>query len=326
MKKIVFLIIIFFVYIIYNQINYVKIDKNINLIIEKNNTLYSVSKSIYKNNIPMRNVFLVYGKIWLCIHKKYVQYGEYEINKNDTIRTIIKKIGLGKVKYYKIFFPEGVTTKYILDTISKNTILKGQTPTNISEGSLMPNTYNITRLEEKIHLIDIMKSEMDRFLKKEWKNRDPNLPLKTPYQALILASIVEKEVGSSKCDGNEYENISAVFINRLRKNMRLQSSPTVFYGLDIKEIDHNDVNTINRNPTFNELKIKHPYNTYVINGLPPTPICNPSKKAILAVLHPSKIDDLFFISNGHNCHNFSKTFDDHKANIVKYRKVMRQKN
>jgi UPF0755 protein len=251
--------------------------------------------------------------------------GDYEIHTFDTINTVIKKIGRGEVKRYKIFFREGGTTKYILDQINKNTILNGKISCNISEGELMPDTYDITRFEEKIHLIDTMKRKMDQYLKKEWAKRDPNVPFKTPYEALILASIIEKEVGAQYCENNEYENISAVFINRLNKGMKLQSSPTVFYGLDIDGIEHGDVNTIRRNPTFKELKIEHAYNTYTIKGLPPTPICNPSRKAIMAALHPAKTDALFFMSNGKNCHVFTKTFDDHKVVILEYRKVIKNR-
>ena len=324
MKKI-FFILISVIAVVYFAINKVPVNKNFDLIIEKNNNFFIISKKLYPNSAIMQHFTVFYGRIWMGINKKFIQQGDYEIHTYDTIKSVIKKIGLGEVRRYKIFFPEGVTTKYIINEINNSNILSGKISENISEGELMPDTYSITRFEEKTVLISTMKREMDRYLKRQWTKRDKDLPFKTPYEALILASIVEKEVGASYCNQNEYEHIAAVFINRLNKRMRLQSSPTVFYGMKIDGIEHGDVNTINRNPTFNELKIDHPYNTYKKIGLPPTPICNPSKKAIMAVLHPSKIDALFFMSNGKNCHVFTKTFDEHKVVIKEYRRLMKKR-
>lgn len=303
--------------------------QNLNIVIKKNQGLYSVSNSIYPEHTAKhyieKNLMLIFGKIWLFIHKKNIQCGEYEIKKNDTIYTIIKKIGLGTIKYYNIVFPEGLTTENILYEISQNNILIGNTPQKVSEGELFPSTYQIVRSEERAHLVERMKKEMNTVLQKEWGNRDPDLPFKTPYQALILASILEKEVGASYCPTDEYKNVASVFINRLKKPMRLESSPTVFYGLLIKNMKHGDVNTLARNPTLSELKVCHPYNTYCIKGLPPTPICNPSGRAIKAVLHPAKTDYLFFMSDGNNCHSFSNNFEDHKINRSKYNKTMKTK-
>ncbi len=323
MKKL-FILIVFIGCLALITIYKIPVGNNIVLTIKKTQGLSFVADKIYsqksiKDNI-LKASMLAFGKIWIHYNKKMVKIGEYEIKKTDTIYSVINKIVSGEIKYYNAVFPEGLTTEHILHEIKNNNILMGEISVIASEGELFPDTYRINKLEKKNLLIRRMKKKMSNFLEKEWKNRDPDLPFNNPYEALILASIIEKEVGASYCITDEYKNVASIFINRLKKGMRLQSCPTVFYGLPMSNIINGDVNTLRRNPTFAELKNCHPYNTYCIKKLPPTPICNPGAKAINAVLHPAKTDYLFFISDGNNCHKFSKNFEDHRNNRSKNKK------
>lgn len=275
-------------------------------------------KSIFSNSLLSK-----YGKLFLFLTSKKVRFGEYKIAANSDINDVLRKISSNQVEYHKISFPEGITVSDALQKIKGNSFITYNDPVSIpTEGTMMPETYSVTYGYDSRDLIKTMIEGMKDFISIEWEKRDPDLPYKNPYEAIIMASIIEKEVGSSKCQLDEYKNISSVFVNRVKKNMRLQSSPTVFYGTNNNEHGKsNDSNSIKRDPTFEEIKIKHPYNTYVIKGLPPTAICNPGKKSIIAALHPAKTDYLFFVSDGNNCHTFSKDFDSHAKHASNYRAV-----
>ena len=156
-----------------------------------------------------------------------------------------------------------------------------------------------------------MKNNQNKILDFAWNNRDPDLPLKNAFELLILASIVEKEAGNEE----DKKKVASVFLNRLKKKMRLQSDPTVVYSLTKEK------NTLNRELNRSDLKTKSPFNTYKIDGLPPSPICNPSKSSINAVANPLKTDFLFFVANGEGGHNFSKNLKQHNRFVKEYRRL-----
>ena len=183
------------------------------------------------------------------------------------------------------------------------------------EGQLLPETYFFRKNFSRNTQIKNMKNNMSLILDEAWKNRDKNLPLKNKEELLILASIVEKETGISA----ERDRIAGVFINRINLGMKLQSDPTVIYAVTLGKYK------LERPLSKRDLKIKSPYNTYFTYKLPPTPICNPGKKAIFATANPLETKDLYFVANGNGGHSFSRTLREHNIHVQKLRKYEREK-
>ncbi|MBM7322317.1 endolytic transglycosylase MltG, partial [Agrobacterium sp. S2] len=184
------------------------------------------------------------------------------------------------------------------------------------EGSLRPDTYRFTRGTKREEIINQMSAAQDKLIDMIWERRDPDLPIKTVEEFVTLASIVEKETGKD----DERAHVASVFYNRLKKGMRLQSDPTIIYGLfggDGKPSDR---------PIYqSDLQKQTPFNTYVIKGLPPSPIANPGRAALEAVANPWRTDDLYFVADGTGGHVFAKTLDEHNANVRRWRKIEAEK-
>jgi len=244
---------------------------------------------------------------------KALRAGEYEfpagVSQNGAADILIT----GTAIQYGLTIPEGWTVLQAINTIAGTGGLTGITSYHYGEGSLLPETYAYTRGATRQSILDRMADAMDKTLKKAWANRAPDLPLKTPQDALILASIVERETGIN----SERARVAGVFINRLRIGMRLQSDPTVIYGLS------DGMGTLSRGLTRKDLATEHPYNTYVIKGLPPEPICLPGKSAIEAVLNPAQTKELYFVADGTGGHVFSKSLREHNANVQRWRSIER---
>jgi len=183
-----------------------------------------------------------------------------------------------------------------------------------NEGELLPETYALTRGETKNDLIRRMIADQQKVLDELWDARALELPISTKQEAVILASIVERETGVA----SERPRIAAVFVNRLKKGMRLESDPTIIYGLTKGE-------PLGRGLRVSELRKETPYNTYVINGLPPTPIANPGKDAIAAVLNPAETDEIFFVADGTGGHVFASTLREHNKNVAQWRRIERER-
>ncbi len=239
--------------------------------------------------------------------------GEYEFRKRASMRQVLDTLVEGKSIDHKVTLPEGLTSQQIVERISANPDLKGDITEIPPEGTLLPDTYRFQIGDSRIDIIERMQVAHQKFLAKMWAERDPDIVVKTPEEAVILASIVEKETGRA----DERPRIAAVFENRLRKNMRLQSDPTIIYGLVGGKgvLDH----PIQQD----ELERDTPYNTYKIDGLPPTPIANPGRAAIEAVLKPAKTKDLYFVADGTGGHSFAPSLEEHNRNVVKWRQVER---
>jgi len=184
-----------------------------------------------------------------------------------------------------------------------------------AEGSLAPNTYAISKGDSVEVVLARMMREQQRILDEAWENRAADLPYKSKEEALIMASIIEKETGIKA----ERRDVAAVFVNRLNKGMRLQTDPTVIYGLTLGK------ETLGRGLRRSELARETPYNTYIIDGLPPTPIANPGKEAIEAALNPAKSDNLYFVADGSGGHVFSRTLAEHNRNVAKWRRIEAEK-
>ncbi len=246
--------------------------------------------------------------------KGNVKAGEYEFRKNATMREVLDILVQGKSIEHKVTLAEGLTTQQIVEKIRANPDLHGGIAEIPPEGSLLPDTYKFGRDDTRQEIIERMQAAQAKFLAKVWEGRDEGIVVQTPEEALILASIVEKETGRA----DERPRIASVFQNRLRKNMRLQSDPTIIYGLvgGKAVLDH----PIQQD----ELDRDTQYNTYKINGLPPTPIACPGRASIEAVLKPAKTKDLYFVADGKGGHVFAATLEDHNKNVAKWRQVERE--
>lgn len=240
--------------------------------------------------------------------------GEYEVKANASMRQITETLTDGKSIQYKVAVPEGLTSQQIVERLKADNSLSGEIATVPPEGALMPDTYLISKGMGRQELIDKMAAAQKEFLAEAWAKRQPDLPLRTPEEALTFASIVEKETGLPE----ERSRVAAVFHNRLKKGMRLQSDPTIVYGIAGGQ------GSLGRAITKPDIEGKTAYNTYQINGLPPGPICNPGRAAIEAALNPAATNDIYFVADGSGGHTFTETLKDHNAAVQKWREIERQ--
>jgi UPF0755 protein len=241
--------------------------------------------------------------------------GEYRFTAFTTPRLIMDMIGEGKVVIHRLTVAEGLTVQQIKDLLAKELLLEGEISGTIPEGSLLPETYHYTYGDLRQGIIDRMQSGMKDTIAELWEKRKKDLPITTPEQAVVLASIVEKETGVA----SERGLVASVFINRLRKGMKLQSDPTAIYAVE------KDKGPLNRLPLLSDLKYDSPYNTYMYPGLPPAPISNPGRAALEAVLNPPETAYLFFVATGNGGHNFSSTLAGHNDNVKNYRRTLDEK-
>jgi UPF0755 protein len=245
------------------------------------------------------------------VHDK-IKAGEYNIKASASLRDVLDTLVEGKSILYSISIPEGLTSQQIVERLTNNTDLVGDVVTTPQEGSLLPDTYRFARGTSRDELIRRMQGEQKKFLDSLWPSRSRDLILTNPDDVINLAAIVEKE--SARAD--ERPRVAAVYLNRLKKRMRLESDPTVIYGAS------KGSGNLGHGLMRSELKDQdNPYNTYRNAGLPPTPIANPGRAAIEAVLKPTKTGDLFFVADGTGAHAFAETFGEHQRNVAKWRQV-----
>ena len=249
--------------------------------------------------------------------QEVMKAGQYLFTAHLSSRDVVKLLQTGKTVVHRITFAEGLTSTEIAAQLALTEGLTGDLSLPIAEGSLLPETYHFSYADPRSGLIKRMRKGLSKLMMGLWPYRDANLPFKSQREALILASIVEKETGKP----SERAHIAGVFINRLRKKMRLQSDPTVVYGITKGQ------GPLGRSLRRSELRKKTAYNTYTNYGLPPTPIANAGRKSIEAVLHPMRTNDLYFVADGTGGHLFSRTLKQHNLNVSKWRKIekLRQK-
>jgi UPF0755 protein len=243
--------------------------------------------------------------------------GEYEIKAGASMKDIMELMESGKSILYSVTLPEGLTTRQIFNRLQADPILEGDLPSVLPpEGSLEPNTYKFSRGAKRVEIVDQMAASQQKLVDQIWEKRDASLPLANKQDFVVLASIVERETGLA----DERAHVASVFLNRLARNMRLQSDPTVIYGLFGGEGKPSD------RPIYqSDLKKETPYNTYLIKGLPPTPIANPGRDALEAVANPWKSQDLYFVADGSGGHVFAATLEEHNANVRRWRKTLADK-
>lgn len=288
--------------------------------VPKGESIYDIAGRLEKDGVVSdRRLFMVqyfaarmYGS--LAGDKAGIKAGDYEIKKNASIRQVLETLVEGRAILLKVTVPEGLTSQQIVDRLKADPNLVGEVAQVPAEGTLLPDTYKVSRGMARQELIDRMQTEHQKLLASVWEKRQQGLPVKTPEQAMVLASIIEKETGRA----DEREKVAAVFVNRLRAKMRLQSDPTIIYGLVAGQ------GSLGRAITRADIDSKTPYNTYQIDGLPPGPICNPGRAAIEATLNPAQTADLYFVADGSGGHVFTTNLKDHNAAVQNWRRVERE--
>ena len=281
-------------------------------------SLQSISNRLRVAGLIRQPYYLVYEARRTRKEGK-LKAGEYVINPGTTPRQLLDQFISGKVKQYAITLIEGWTFAQLMETINNNSVLTqtldpadsssvmsaiGQ-PGISPEGQFFPDTYHFPRGTTDLDFLRRAYNAMQRILSEEWEQRAENLPYKTPYEALIMASLVEKETGLNE----ERTEIAGVFVRRLQKGMKLQTDPTVIYAMG---------NNFDGNLRREDLSIDSPYNTYVFAGLPPSPIALPGRESIHAALHPADDKSLYFVAKGDGSHHFSDTLDEHNKAVAKY--------
>lgn len=264
-----------------------------------------VEEDVLKNALTLRLAARVYGL------DNTLQAGEYLFSPNISTRTVLNKLATGDVIDRQITIPEGLTTEAIGTLLMENQGLVGDMPQNLAEGSLYPDTYKFRYGLTREALVARMQQRMEQEIKDAWNNRADNLPISSPEELVVLASIVEKE----SAIGSERPEVASVFVNRLKKGMKLQADPTVIYGAS------NYFGNIRRA----HLREDHPYNTYIHHGLPPGPIANPGRDALQAAANPAITEHLYFVADGTGAHVFASTYKEHKENVKRYVKIYRQR-
>jgi len=240
--------------------------------------------------------------------------GEYLFPVALSNRDVIELLRSGQTVVRRLTLAEGLTSQEIVALLEQAEALEGAVDSVPPEGSLLPETYHYARGDDRGELVARMGRARDELLSELWPRRAPNLPVATPEEAVVLASIVEKETGIA----GERPQVASVFVNRLRKGMRLQSDPTVVYGLT------GGTGPLGRALTRKDLQAPSPYNTYLNPGLPPGPIANPGRAALEAVLNPAQTPFLYFVADGSGGHAFAKTLAEHNRNVAKWRKLQMQ--
>ncbi|WP_127075913.1 endolytic transglycosylase MltG [Rhodomicrobium lacus] len=247
------------------------------------------------------------------VHDK-IKAGEYNIKAEASLRDVLDTLVEGKSILYSVSIPEGLTSFQVVERLKSNPDLVGDILEIPPEGSLLPDTYRFARGTSRDELIRRMQGEQKKFIEGLWPTRSRELALTTPEQVINLAAIVEKE--ASRAD--ERPRVAAVYLNRLKKRMRLEADPTIIYGAS------GGKGTLGRPILRSELDDEtNPYNTYRNAGLPPTPIANPGRAAIEAVLKPAKSADLFFVADGTGAHVFAENYGDHQRNVARWRVIER---
>ncbi len=246
--------------------------------------------------------------------------GEFVISQPASMSKIYETLAEGKTVLYPFTAPEGLTSAQIIRAMASVETLTGEVPEVPAEGTMLPETYMTPKGMSRAALVKKMQEAQTKIIDELWEARQKDLPLKSKEDAIILASIVEKETGV----GAERDVVAGVFINRLRIGMKLQTDPTIIYGISKGEPLYNKRGQ-RRTLYRSEIDRKTPWNTYQIDGLPPTPICNPGAEAIAAVLQPAKTDYLFFVADGSGGHVFAKTNREHVNNVNRWRKIERER-
>ena len=281
------------------------------VLIEAGRSVRKIAKQLYREGLILSPAVFEIG-VRASGNTANIKAGEYSIPKRASAKTVMNILTSGKTYVRKFIVPEGLTSVQIVELMNGMYGLMGKIEKIPPNGTLMPDTYWYSYGDTKQDVLTYMQNGMKRTLAELWANRNKKIAIKTPEEAVVMASIVEKETAKA----SERPHIAAVFHNRLAKKMKLQSDPTVIFAVSQERGE------LKRKLTYSDLKIQHPSNTYVIAGLPDKPICNPGIAAIEAVLNPDESQDLYFVADGKGGHVFSTTYAQHEKNVAAYRKLM----
>ncbi len=279
-------------------------------------TTYYYGRQLLETPGPLQEdkVWAFIGGVFALKASSDLKPGEYEFRKSASLRDVIATIVEGKVVQHAVTVPEGLTSEQIVARLTDNDIFAGSVRDVPREGTLLPETYKFPRGTTRDQVIQRMQQTQKRVLAEIWERRNPDVPIKSPEALVTLASIIEKETGKA----DERSRVAAVFVNRLRQKIKLQSDPTIIYGLV------GGKGTLGRPIKRSEITQPSPYNTYVIEGLPPGPIANPGRASLEAAANPARTRDLFFVADGTGGHAFTETYDQHQKNVVKLRALEKQ--
>ena len=280
-----------------------------NIIIEQGASTEQISKMLYERGIVQHpTVFTILSKGYILLGK-YIKSGEYEIAPHITLFRLFKVLSSGVSVVHRLTVYGGMSAHEVIAQLKSENVLKGDIDDDVQEGIFLPQTYFFSFGDDRKKIVSTMKKLMSTTLDELMPQLSPNSPLKTRMDVLNLASIVEKEASLV----SEKPRIAAVFLNRLKKKMKLQADPTTIYGITMGKY------RIGRKLTKADLLGATPYNTYYINGLPPSPIACPDRSSIEAVINPAQTNELYFVVNGIGGHNFSATLDAHNKYVKQYR-------
>ena len=255
--------------------------------------------------------WLFIGGVLVLKAREDLKAGEYEFRAHSSLRDVVATMVEGKVVAHQVSIPEGLTSEQIAARLLQDDVLAGDIKDIPREGSLLPDTYNFSRGVTREQMVQRMQQAEQRLLREIWDHRAPDLPLKTPEQLLVLASLVEKETGKPE----ERTRVAAVFVNRLKQKIKLQSDPTIIYGLV------GGKGTLGRPILKSEIERPTPYNTYIIDGLPPGPIANPGRASLEAAANPARTRELYFVADGTGGHAFAETYEQHQKNVARLRSI-----
>ncbi|MBN9336161.1 endolytic transglycosylase MltG, partial [Devosia sp.] len=246
-----------------------------------------------------------------------VKAGDFTIPAHASMSEILTELTTGTPIRYAVTIPEGWTSWQVVQRVNADDRLTGTIGNLPPEGSILPGSYDYLPGDTRQSVIERMQAAMTTALAETWESRQPDLPLSSPAELLILASIVERETGVAE----ERPQVAAVFVNRLKQRMRLQSDPTIIYGITLGQ------STLDRGLRRSEIEQKTAYNTYQIDGLPPTPIANPGIESLRAVANPDNHKYLYFVAKGatpREGHVFAETYAEHQKNVARYREIERE--
>jgi len=273
-----------------------------------------IADTLQREGVIDNNRWAFIGAVIALKARSELKPGEYAFQKNASLRSVIATMVDGKVVQHSVTIPEGLTSEQIVARLSENDIFAGSINEIPREGTLLPETYKFPRGTTRDQVIARMQQAQKRLVAEVWEHHNPDIPVKTPEQLVTLASIVEKETGKA----DERSRVAAVYVNRLRQKMKLQSDPTIIYGLV------GGKGTLGRPIKRSEITQPSPYNTYVVDGLPPGPIANPGRASLEAAANPARTRDLFFVADGTGGHSFTETYDQHQKNVAKLRAMEKQ--
>lgn len=282
----------------------------VTLIIERGESRHAIARTLANAHV-VRLAPSFLAQLELFASDRMLKFGEYAFAPHQSAAEIVDKLARGDVVIRRFTVAEGLTNFEIRALIAENQALSGELPPLPGEGALLPETYFYRYGDERAELVHRMERDMRMAVAEIWAKRVPDLPLKSPDELVVLASIVEKETAIAE----ERPRVASVFVNRLRRGMRLQSDPTVIYALTQGR------GILGRPLTRIDLAVKDPFNTYVVIGLPPRPITNPGRASLEAAANPAETNDLYFVADGNGGHAFSRTLEEHNRKVASWLKL-----